>query len=106
MESQFTGNTKQEFHHKLENLFSKLDGMIEAIKSEPEEDRSWIPKAVESRSSWQKFQDALCEAGGSVARFGKAVVDVGSSVVEGAKNVAEFFGDKAKGFGSVVAKFF
>ena len=46
MESQFTENTKEEFHHKLENLLSKLDKMVEAIKSESEEDRSWIPQAV------------------------------------------------------------
>ena len=104
MKSQFTENTKEDFHHKLENLLSKLDKMVEAIKSESEEDRSWIPQAVESRSSWGKLQDAVNEAGESVVRFGKAVVDAGSSVIEagvdGVKKIGGFIGDGVKGIGS------
>ena len=107
MESQFTGNTKREFHHKLENLFSKLDRMIEAIKSEPEENRLWVPNIVESKSSYNKFEDAVGEAGASAVRFGKAVFDAGTSAVEtGVKAVKEVADIVEDGVKKIFSRFF
>ena len=110
MESQFTGNTKGGFLQELENLFSKLDRMIEAIKSEPEENRSWVSKTVESKSSYNKFKDVVGKAGASAVRFGKAVFDTETSAVEtgvnAVKEVAEFVEDGVKKVKNFFSSFF
>jgi len=47
MQFQYEENSRREFHHKIEKCFSKLDGMIEAIKAQPEEDnRNWLGKVL------------------------------------------------------------
>jgi len=39
MDSQFKKNTKEKFHYKLEKSFSKINALIEAGKSQPQEVR-------------------------------------------------------------------